>query len=180
MAENLPHHTPAAVPMAASEWEGELPGLLRGSFPESHFKSYLDQHWMECALGDIPAVLRYLRDELLFDMLTDVTVVDRPAEPARFEIVYILYSFARNERIRVKTRAADQQDAPSVVSVYAGANWLEREAFDMFGIRFAGHPGLKRILMPEDWNGFPLRKEKSIVAMDNDWVERNLGIESGQ
>jgi NADH-quinone oxidoreductase subunit C len=113
-------------------------------------------------------------------MLTDVTAVDYPKDSARFEIIYILYSFRMNQRVRVKTRVSEAQGVPSLVPLFDAANWLEREVFDMFGIQFTGHPNLKRILMPDDWHGFPLRKDASIIGMDQEWVQKNLGIESGQ
>ena len=96
------------------------------------------------------------------------------------ELVYTIFSYARNERLRVKSRLADGVNAPSITGVYPAANWLEREVFDMFGIRFDGHPNLKRILLPDEWQGHPLRKEYGIVQMDNDCVKSNLGIDSGQ
>lgn len=166
--------------MQLAVWEGELPDRVRAAFPDTAFHSYLNQHFIEAPARLAVELLSYLRDSEQFDMLVDLTAVDRPSEAQRFEIIYILYSFARNERVRVKTRVGESEAAPSVVSVYAGANWLEREVFDMFGVRFEGHPDLKRILMPDDWSGFPLRKEASITGMDNEWVRRNLGIESGQ
>jgi NADH-quinone oxidoreductase subunit C len=82
--------------------------------------------------------------------------------------------------VRVKTSIADGYRPASAVSVHRTANWLEREVYDMFGIEFAGHPDLRRILLPEDWQGFPLRKEYSILQQDERWVQENLGIESGQ
>ena len=192
MPENLPHRTPSATPMQASEWSGELPDRLRQAFgrllaDDLKLRSYLGQNFI--ALSSVPecfAVLSYLKEREQFDMLTDLTAVDHPADERRFEVIYILYSLARNEYLRMNVQAAitplppHHFQVPSVVSLFPAANWLEREVFDMFGIDFPGHPNLKRILMPEDWEGFPLRKDKSIVAMDQDWVERNLGIESGQ
>ena len=182
MAENLPHHTPAPTPMAATDWEGELPQSVRAEFPyvNVQFRSYLGQNWIECEAASIPQILLFLRDRAGFDMLVDLTAVDRTPEPQRFEVVYILYSFSRNERVRVKTRVAPGIEVPSIAEAFAGANWLEREVYDMFGIRFSGHPNLKRILLPEDWQGFPLLKDKSITDMDNSWVQQHLGIESGQ
>jgi NADH-quinone oxidoreductase subunit C len=182
MAENLPHHTPSTTPMQSVEWEGELPGRLRAAFPALtiQFKTYLGQNWIELPPADVPELLQHLRDEERFDMLVDLTAVDRPKDEPRFEIIYVLYSFSRNERVRVKTHAALDAEVPTAVNAFPGANWLEREVFDMFGVRFAGHPDLKRILLPEEWQGFPLRKEASITGMDNEWVKRNLEIESGQ
>ncbi len=98
--------------------------------------------------------------ELDFNYLADVTCVDWiPAEP-RFEIVYHLLSIAKKQRIRLKVALnSDETVVESVVPVFPSANFFEREIFDLFGIRFSGHPNLKRILMPEDWEGHPLRKD---------------------
>lgn len=106
-------------------------------------------------------VLAFLRDdpELGFDFLTDVTAVHWPARPEPFEIVWTLYSFPRNVRLRVKANVTDPPRIPRVVSLWPGAGWLEREAYDMFGVVFEGHPDLRRILMPDDFDAHPLRKE---------------------
>jgi NADH-quinone oxidoreductase subunit C len=122
----------------------------------------------------------YLRDEEKFDLLADQTAVDWPKREKRFDVVLDLYSFAKNERVRVKVHAADAEQVPSVVSVWPAANWQEREVFDMFGIVFSGHPDLKRILLPDEWQGYPLRKDYDILQQDTAWVRENLGIESGQ
>lgn len=99
-----------------------------------------------------------------FLLLTDLTALDRHPEELRFEVVYLLTAPAPPSRLRLKTRASgDDPVVPSAVDVYPGANWLEREVFDMFGIRFDGHPDLKRILMPDDWEGHPLRKDFPLV-----------------
>jgi len=122
----------------------------------------------------------HLRDEEKFDMLADLTAVDWPKREKRFDVVLDLYSFSKNERLRVKVQAADAEEVPSVVSVWAAADWQEREVFDMFGIIFSGHPNLTRILLPEEWQGYPLRKDYDILQQDTAWVRENLGIESGQ
>jgi NADH-quinone oxidoreductase subunit C len=103
---------------------------------------------------------RFLKEQRQFTRLVAVTCIDRyPAEP-RFEVVYLLHSIPNNERLRLKV-AVHGADArvPSVCGVWSGANWYEREVFDMFGVRFEGHPDLRRILMPDYWQGHPLRKD---------------------
>ncbi|HET8923183.1 MAG TPA: NADH-quinone oxidoreductase subunit C [Candidatus Acidoferrum sp.] len=122
----------------------------------------------------------HLRDEEKFEMLADLTAVDWPRREKRFDVVLNLYSFAKNERLRLKVHAADGEQVPSVVGAWPTANWLEREVFDMFGIVFSGHPDLKRILLPDEWQGYPLRKDYDILQQDTAWVRENLGIESGQ
>ncbi len=98
--------------------------------------------------------------ELRFNFLSDITALDRfPLEP-RFELNYQLLSLDRRERLRLKVRVSGKDPTvPSVTTVWPGANWHEREAFDLFGVRFDGHPDLRRILMPDDWEGHPLRKD---------------------
>ncbi|MDR7415343.1 MAG: NADH-quinone oxidoreductase subunit C [Armatimonadota bacterium] len=99
-------------------------------------------------------------DPWRFEMLTDLTAWDRyPTEP-RFEVVYHLLSLSRRERLRVKTRVPGSDPVlPTAIPLFAGANWFERELWDLFGIRFVGHPDLTRILLPDDWEGHPLRKD---------------------
>jgi NADH-quinone oxidoreductase subunit C len=108
----------------------------------------------------IAEVCRFLKAERTFVRLSSITAVDwEPAEP-RFEVVYHLHSLERNERLRLKCRTGgDNPEIDSVTGVWRGADWYEREVFDLFGIRFRNHPNLKRILMPEDWEGYPLRKD---------------------
>lgn len=103
--------------------------------------------------------------ELAFVHLSDLSAVDRfPVEP-RFEVNYHLVSLVRRERLRLKVRlGGDFPVVDSVTSVWPTANWHEREAFDLMGIRFEGHPDLRRILMPEDWEGYPLRKDYPVTG----------------
>ena len=122
----------------------------------------------------------YSRDDEKFDWLSDLTAVDWPKREKRFDIVLNMYSFEKNERLRLKVYAAAEERVPSVQGVWATANWLEREVYDMFGVVFEGHPELKRILMPDEWQGHPLRKDYDILTQDTAWVRENLGIESGQ
>jgi NADH-quinone oxidoreductase subunit C len=142
--------------------------------------TYLGQNYMVADLSLIPELLQVLRDEENFDYCVDLTAVHYPNRDKQFDLVWILYSFAANERIRVKTMIAEGASVPTSTSIWPATNWLEREVFDMFGIRFAGHPDLKRILLPDDWKGHPLRKDYGIIQQDQEWVKINLGIESGQ
>jgi NADH-quinone oxidoreductase subunit C len=100
------------------------------------------------------------QENLNFNLLTDATCLDRfPLEP-RFELNYHLVSIPRRDKLRIRVRlAGDDPVVDSLVPVWPGANWLEREIFDLFGIRFTGHPDLRRILLPDDWEGYPLRKD---------------------
>jgi NADH-quinone oxidoreductase subunit C len=179
-AGHAPPKPPA--PMAAIAWQAELPELLKERFGDEivQFSTYLGQNFVVAKPDAVISIVEFLKVEADFDYLVDITAVDYPNRAERFDLVYILYSFARNERVRVKTMIADGQQPATAVNVYSAANWLEREVFDMFGIQFAGHPDMRRILLPEEWQGFPLRKEHSIIAQDNRWVKENLGIESGQ
>jgi len=108
---------------------------------------------------DVAGLLR--RDPVLdYDFLSDICGVDWPGRAERFEIVYHLYSLKHNSRLRVKVKLReDDPRLPSVTEVWPTANWHEREAFDMFGIEFTGHPDLRRILNPDDFKGFPYRKD---------------------
>jgi NADH-quinone oxidoreductase subunit C len=104
------------------------------------------------------AVLTRLKDGLGFSFLTDYTATDEESEP-RFRLVIQLMNPTTKARLRVKVRIAEQENAPTLIPVWEGANWAEREIYDMFGIRFDGHPDLRRILMDMRWEGHPLRKD---------------------
>jgi len=143
-------------------------------------QTYLGQNYIRVDRSLIPDILRLLRDEEQFDYCVDLTAVHYPKRERQFDVVWILYSFPKNERMRVKTEIKDSESIPSSVPLWSAANWLERETFDMFGIKFDGHPDMKRILLPEGWKGHPLRKDYGIIQQDQEWVQINLGIESGQ
>jgi NADH-quinone oxidoreductase subunit C len=168
--------------METTPWADELTAGLKARFADSisECSVYLGQKFMVATSRSVIPILEYLKLEAGFDYLVDVTAVDYPKKEERFELVYILYSFKRNDRIRVKTSIKDGDKQESAVSVHLTANWLEREVYDMFGVEFENHPDLKRILMPDDWEGYPLRKDATILDMDQKWVQDNLGIESGQ
>jgi NADH-quinone oxidoreductase subunit C len=142
--------------------------------------THLGQNYLVADRSLIPELLQVLRDDEQFDYCVDITAVHYPKREKQFDVVWVLYSYPRNERIRVKTQIADPGSLPSSVPMWATANWLEREVYDMFGIKFDGHPDLKRILLPEGWKGHPLRKDYGILQQDDEWVQINLGIESGQ
>lgn len=113
--------------------------------------------------------------ETRFNYLSDLTCVhypDRRTEP--FEIVYNLFSIEENERVRLKVRTKESVD--SVTGVWPSANWLEREVFDLFGVRFNNHPDLRRLLLPPDWEGYPLRKDYPLEFIENAWTANHLPV----
>tara|TARA_R110002124_G_scaffold10545_3_gene52462 strand:- start:1538 stop:2146 length:609 start_codon:yes stop_codon:yes gene_type:complete len=111
--------------------------------------------------GAIVPVLTFLRDDAdcQFTLLLDVTAVDYPTRPERFDVVYHLLSMVKNQRIRVKVMTDEDGQVPSVVELFPTANWFERETYDMYGVLFSGHPDLRRILTDYGFAGFPLRKD---------------------
>lgn len=117
-------------------------------------------------------VCRFYKYDYGFNRLSAVTCVDwHPAEP-RFEVVYHLHSLPRNERLRLKCRVSGSDPAiDSVCEVWKGANWYEREVFDLFGVTFRDHPNLTRIMMPEGWTGYPLRKDFPIHGRRYSYTE---------
>ena len=127
----------------------------------AELNEYAGDVWLTVSPDQIIEACKTARDEYKFDLLTDLTPVDYwPQEEPRFHVVYNLFS--STELISLGLRVPLNRNAPhmpSIVPVYPGANWWEREAWDMFGIRFDGHPDMRRILMPADWEGHPLRKD---------------------
>jgi NADH-quinone oxidoreductase subunit C len=172
----------APAGMAITPWEGPLVDRLRERFGEeiTEFSNYRDDSFLVAKLPGVFPILQYLKADEGFDYLVDVTAVHYPQKEKPFEVVWILYSHPHNVRIRVKTELAEGESPRSADSLYASANWVEREVYDMFGIRFADHPNMTRILLPDEWVGYPLRKDYSIIQQDQDWVRENLNIESGQ
>jgi NADH-quinone oxidoreductase subunit C len=156
---------------------------LQGTVPGSVTQiSYFVGDWtIIVPVTHIAAVCRHLRDapDALFDFCSDVTASDWPPRTeARFDVVYCLYSTRFRHRIRVKVRVAENQPIPSATAVWPAADWLEREVWDLFGVNFTGHPDRRRILMPEDWQGFPQRKDYPLegpgeLLMENpiDWLK---------
>jgi NADH-quinone oxidoreductase subunit C len=146
LVANLSNAVPGAV-VAATEFVGETT--------------------VEIAPGKLVEACRHLKEHESFTYLVDLTAVDWKQRKPRFDVVYWMHSFKRgNERIRLKTKVDDGEECPSVTSVWKAANWMEREVFDLFGIRFADHPDLRRILTWDGFHGHPLRKDFPIEGID--------------
>src|SRR5262245_60527583 len=151
-----------------------LPGVRVESAPsrDRHPTFYIQR-------DGVPAVMRELRDqpELRFSVLAELTAVDFwPREP-RFELIYILVSLEHRHRVRLKVRlASDSANVATVSNVWPAANWLEREVWDLFGIAFDGHPDPRRLLMPEDWEGFPLRKDYPVQIAKKPHVSEPMQV----
>src|SRR5580658_5017713 len=132
-----------------------LPGAVRGQ------QVVRGELTLDIEPGEIVRVLKFLRDDsnCLFKVLIDICGVDWPQREKRFDVVYHLLSLAKNQRIRIKLETDENTPVASVVALYPAANWFEREAFDMYGITFADHPDLRRLLTDYGFSGFPLRKD---------------------
>ncbi len=161
-------------PAFIASLQAALPGAV------THISYWVGDWTIVVAAAQIVDVARHLRDEsdAAFDMCSDVTASDWPSRAERFDVIYCLYSTRHRRRVRVKARVAEHQPIASVTPVWPGANWLEREVFDMFGVNFTGHPDRRRILMPEDWQGHPQRKDYPLegpgeLLMENplDWLK---------
>lgn len=127
--------------------------------------------------GAIVEVCNFLRDDAdaRFNYLSDLTCVHYPMAPERpLEVVYNLYSISWNERVRLKVSLAEGASVASVTGVWPTANWMEREVYDLFGVNFKNHPDLRRILLPPDWEGHPLRKDYPLEFIENAWTKRHL------
>ena len=162
--------------------DNDLVKRYKAKFGDAIREAWIDrkQSILVVARELLREIATYSRDEEKFDWLSDLTAVDWPKREKRFDIILNMYSLEKNERLRLKVHAAADERVPSVQGVWATANWEEREVYDMFGVVFEGHPELKRILLPDEWQGYPLRKDYDILTQDTAWVRENLGIESGQ
>jgi NADH-quinone oxidoreductase subunit C len=182
---------PPDPPPPADKPEPAFLTTLRAAIPDAvKAVSYWLGDWTVIIGPDkIVEVAQHLRyaPDAAFDLCTDLTATDWPPRTAaRFDVVYCLYSTRHRHRLRMKTMVAEDQPLASATAVWPAANWLEREVFDMFGVNFVGHPDRRRILMPEDWQGFPQRKDYPLegpgeLLMENplDWLKlRQLRDES--
>lgn len=155
-----------------------LVGKLKAQFGDAigDASEFIGQLSINVDGARIVEICDYLKSdrEVGFDYLSDLTCVHWPRTPAPFEIVYNLFSISENERVRLKARVKDSVD--SVTGVWPAANWLEREVFDLFGVRFNNHPDLRRLLLPPDWQGYPLRKDYPLEFIENAWTEAHLPV----
>ncbi len=144
-----------AVPSFITALQAAMPGAI------TQLSFYVGDWTVIVAADTLLAVATFLRDTpaTAFNFCSDVTASDWPSRPQRFDVIYSLYSTKYRHRVRLKVRASEQDGVPSVSGIWPAANWLEREVWDLFGVNITGHPDRRRILMPDDWQGFPQRKD---------------------
>jgi NADH-quinone oxidoreductase subunit C len=166
----------AVVPTFITALQQGVPGAA------AQLSLYLGDWTVIVPASQIVQAAEFLRDnaECAFDYLSDLTATDWPPRTTegRFDVVYMLYSTRYRHRVRLKVKVGEDQPLASVCGVWPAANWFEREVFDMFGVNFTGHPDRRRILMPEDWQGYPQRKDYPLegpgeLLMENplDWLK---------
>jgi NADH-quinone oxidoreductase subunit C len=175
---------PAKPPVKPDPWASPLLDELQKRFPGAISEPLIfrNQPSIVVARESLLELCEFLKSDGggSYSLLTDETAVDYPKREKRFDVIYHLYSFQRNDRLRLKVLAGEGEKIPSVAGIWPTADWLEREVFDMFGVVYEGHPNLKRILLPDGWTGYPLRKDYDILRQDDAWVQTNLNIKSGQ
>jgi NADH-quinone oxidoreductase subunit C len=160
----------------------EVAAALTEKFPQVTARASLDWPAFDVPVGQLLDVLRHLRDEWEFDLLADVTAIDwSAAKSPRFTVVWHLLSTTRHTYVRLAADCADDANPsmPSATGLWAGANWHEREAYDMFGISFSGHPDLRRILMWDGYPYFPLRKEFPLAGLETALPDAAVAEETG-
>ncbi len=175
-AEETPEE-PEEDPIESLQGVQAVRALLGDEVEEvTSFTGKPDEVSMVVPAGRVRELCEHLKTQHGFNYLSDLCGVHYAERDRPFEVVYQLFALDRSERLRLKVRVGDGEAVPSVTGVWAGADWFEREAYDMFGIEFEGHPDLRRILLPEDWEGFPLRKEYPIRGdgFGLTWVERQI------
>ncbi len=166
---------PKPVDASDSKLVKKLKAKFAGAIGEA--SEFVGQVSVRVQADSIVPVCEFLRDdaEARFNYLSDLTCVHYPMRAeAPLEVVYNLYSIARNERVRLKVSLADGEPVDSVTGVWPTADWMEREVFDLFGVSFNNHPDLRRILLPPDWEGHPLRKDYPLEFIENEWTKRHL------
>jgi NADH-quinone oxidoreductase subunit C len=138
--------------------------LIPGMEPEA--ESDRGMFWIDVPKEALRSVVTLLRDDpdLDYKMLSDLFGVDYPAREKRFDVLYNLYSLSRNRRVFLRVRVGEHEPVPTICEIFPNANWAEREVYDLFGVPFEGHPDLRRILMPDDWDGYPLRKDYPLIG----------------
>lgn len=154
---------------------------LAAQFPSASARASLDYPAWNVPPGDLKAAMRWLRDAAGYDMLIDVSGIDWDKRSPRFEVAYHLYSTTSHTYLRIVTQCPDDAapEAPSLDDVWPAANWHERETYDLFGIKFAGHPDLRRILMWDEYPYHPLRKEFPLAGIEVPLPGADIAEETG-
>ncbi len=152
---------------------------LTAHFPDIFFevRRFRDELTVYVPREEIVAVATFLKEdeEVRYNYLSDLTGNDWPDREPRFEVIYHLYSLQHFTRLRLKVRVPENDcTCPTITGVWGTANWHERETFDLFGIEFIGHPSLRRILLPEEWEGFPLRQDYEIGWEEPEFTVRKI------
>jgi NADH-quinone oxidoreductase subunit C len=183
-----PTDPPPPADKTAPAFIATLQSAIPGSV--SHVSYWVGDWTIVVPVDKLLQVAQHLRDapDAAFDYCSDLTATDWPPRATgRFDVIYCLYSTRHRHRVRMKVIVGEHQPIASITGVWPAANWLEREVYDMFGVNFTGHPDRRRILMPEDWQGFPQRKDYPLegpgeLLMENpiDWLKLRQAQEEAE